>query len=85
MCSEIVSGALTVKITSNSMRISSEVKNHNLIDATGSLQEMICPQHDKLLEIYCHTDQQCICMLCFVDEHKNHDTVSIGAERKEKQ
>ncbi|KAL0146459.1 hypothetical protein M9458_058236 [Cirrhinus mrigala] len=60
-------------------------KNHNLMDATGQLQEMICPQHDKKLDIYCRTDQQCICMLCLVDEHKNHDTVSTAAERKEKQ
>ncbi|XP_073692579.1 E3 ubiquitin/ISG15 ligase TRIM25-like [Garra rufa] len=60
-------------------------KKHNLMDATGRLQEMICPQHDKILEIYCRTDQRCICMLCLVDEHKNHDTVSTGAERKEKQ
>ncbi|XP_073702589.1 tripartite motif-containing protein 16-like [Garra rufa] len=60
-------------------------KKHNLMDATGRLQEMICPQHDKMLEIYCRIDQRCICMLCLVDEHKNHDTVSTGAERKEKQ
>ncbi|XP_067237251.1 E3 ubiquitin/ISG15 ligase TRIM25-like isoform X2 [Chanodichthys erythropterus] len=60
-------------------------KRHNLMDATGRLQEMICPQHDKMLEIYCRTDQRCICMLCLVDEHKNHDTVSTAAARTEKQ
>ncbi|KAG1966935.1 E3 ubiquitin/ISG15 ligase TRIM25-like isoform X3 [Pimephales promelas] len=60
-------------------------KGHNLMDATGRLQEMICPRHDKILEIYCRTDQRCICMLCFVDEHRNHDTVSTAAARTEKQ
>ncbi|CAM4325211.1 unnamed protein product [Leuciscus chuanchicus] len=60
-------------------------KGHNLMDATGRLQEMICPQHGKMLEIYCRTDQRCICMLCLVDEHRNHDTVSTAVARTEKQ
>ncbi len=60
-------------------------KRHNLMDATGRLQEMICQKHDKLLEIYCHTDHRCICLLCMVDEHKNHSTVSTAAGRAEKQ
>nr|XP_055059506.1 tripartite motif-containing protein 16-like isoform X2 [Misgurnus anguillicaudatus] len=60
-------------------------KRHNLIDATGRLQQMICPQHEKLLEIYCKTDQLCICYLCMVDEHNEHKTVSAAAERTEKQ
>ncbi|XP_042601430.1 tripartite motif-containing protein 16-like [Cyprinus carpio] len=60
-------------------------KRHDLIDATGRLQEMICHQHEKLLDIYCQTDKQCICMVCMVDEHKNHEIVSTAAERTEKQ
>ncbi|XP_051988916.1 tripartite motif-containing protein 16-like isoform X3 [Xyrauchen texanus] len=60
-------------------------KRHSLMDATGRLQEMICPLHEKMLEIYCRTDQKCICVLCMVDEHKNHDTVSAAAARTEKQ
>ncbi|CAM4569461.1 unnamed protein product [Leuciscus chuanchicus] len=58
---------------------------HNLTDATGRLQEMICQKHDKLLEVFCRTDQKCICLLCVMDEHKNHDTVSVAAQRTEKQ
>ncbi|XP_048019973.1 tripartite motif-containing protein 16-like [Megalobrama amblycephala] len=60
-------------------------KRHKVMDATRRLQEMICPQHEKLMEIYCRTDQNCICYLCTMDEHKNHDTVSAAAERTEKQ
>ncbi|XP_048013614.1 tripartite motif-containing protein 16-like protein isoform X1 [Megalobrama amblycephala] len=58
---------------------------HNLMDATGRLQDMICPRHDKMREIYCRTDQRCICTLCLVDEHKYHDTVSTAEARTEEQ
>ncbi|XP_065118149.1 tripartite motif-containing protein 16-like [Paramisgurnus dabryanus] len=60
-------------------------KKHKVIDVTGRLQQMICPQHDKLLEIYCKTDQLCICYLCMVGKHKNHDTIPAKEERTEKQ
>ncbi|TRY55195.1 hypothetical protein DNTS_032672 [Danionella cerebrum] len=60
-------------------------KRHKVVEAAGRLQEMICPRHEKLLEIFCRTDQCCVCYLCVVDEHKTHDTVSVGAERAEKQ
>uniref|UniRef100_A0A8C1RMX2 Tripartite motif-containing protein 16-like n=1 Tax=Cyprinus carpio TaxID=7962 RepID=A0A8C1RMX2_CYPCA len=60
-------------------------KPHKVIDATGRLQEMICQKHEKHLEMYCITDQLCICELCTKYEHKNHNTVSAAAQRTEKQ
>ncbi|XP_036374794.1 tripartite motif-containing protein 16-like isoform X3 [Megalops cyprinoides] len=60
-------------------------KSHKLIEATAKLQEQICSRHCKLLEVYCRTDQQCICLLCVMNEHRGHDTVSSAAERNEKQ
>ncbi|XP_059391447.1 tripartite motif-containing protein 16-like [Carassius carassius] len=61
------------------------LKPHKVIEATGRLQEMICQKHEKHLEMYCITDQQCICELCTKYEHKNHNTVSAAAQRTEKQ
>ncbi|XP_056302149.1 tripartite motif-containing protein 16-like isoform X1 [Danio aesculapii] len=58
---------------------------HKVTEATRRLQEMICPKHEKPLEIFCRTDHCCICSLCMVDQHKRHDTVSAAAERTEQQ
>ncbi|XP_059391448.1 tripartite motif-containing protein 16-like [Carassius carassius] len=60
-------------------------KPHKVIETTGRLQEMICQKHEKHLEMYCITDQQCICELCTKYEHKKHKTVSAVAQRTEKQ
>ncbi|XP_052444580.1 tripartite motif-containing protein 16-like [Carassius gibelio] len=60
-------------------------KPHKVIEATGRLQDMICQKHEKLFEVFCRTDQKCICVLCTIIEHKNHDIVSAADQRTEKQ
>ncbi|XP_047657849.1 tripartite motif-containing protein 65-like isoform X2 [Tachysurus fulvidraco] len=58
---------------------------HTVTEASAKLHEKICPQHGKPLEIFCRTDQKCICYLCTLDEHSNHNIVSAVAERAEKE
>ncbi|XP_053362955.1 E3 ubiquitin-protein ligase TRIM16-like [Clarias gariepinus] len=60
-------------------------KKHKLVEACADLQEKICSQHDKLIDIYCCTDQSFICYLCKMDGHTDHDTVLAKVERTEKE
>ncbi|XP_056137094.1 tripartite motif-containing protein 16 [Lampris incognitus] len=64
---------------------SATFKRHKLVDETGHLDRKICPQHEKGLELFCRSDQMCICVLCTVREHRSHNITSAEEERTEKQ
>lgn len=59
---------------------SSAFQKHKVVTALHNLQEKICAQHDKLIEVFCRTDQKGICYECLGNEHKEHDTVLAEEE-----
>ncbi|XP_074487544.1 E3 ubiquitin-protein ligase TRIM21-like [Sebastes fasciatus] len=58
----------------------SRLKRHQLIDPVENLEGRMCTKHDKPLELFCKTDQTCVCMLCLVLDHKIHDVVPLKEE-----
>uniref|UniRef100_A0A3P9C5K5 Uncharacterized protein n=1 Tax=Maylandia zebra TaxID=106582 RepID=A0A3P9C5K5_9CICH len=51
-----------------------------LIDPEENLEGRMCMKHDKPLELFCKTDQTCICMLCSVIDHRTHEFVPLREE-----
>ncbi|XP_030638821.1 NACHT, LRR and PYD domains-containing protein 3-like [Chanos chanos] len=39
---------------------------------TRDLEQRLCQQHHRALEVFCKTDQTLICKVCAVEEHKDH-------------
>ncbi|XP_026216429.1 E3 ubiquitin-protein ligase TRIM21-like [Anabas testudineus] len=56
------------------------LKKHQLIDPVENLEGRMCMKHDKPLELFCKSDQTCVCMFCSVLDHKTHDVVPLKEE-----
>uniref|UniRef100_A0A8C4SST1 Tripartite motif-containing protein 16-like n=1 Tax=Erpetoichthys calabaricus TaxID=27687 RepID=A0A8C4SST1_ERPCA len=61
------------------------LKHHKLVDPDRNLKEKLCEKHQKSLEIFCKTDDSCICLMCVVTGHNGHKMVELEMEREEKQ
>uniref|UniRef100_A0A8B9J0X1 Tripartite motif-containing protein 65 n=1 Tax=Amazona collaria TaxID=241587 RepID=A0A8B9J0X1_9PSIT len=45
----------------------------------------LCPQHGRLLELYCKDEQRCICCVCTVRQCQRHQRVLFEEERSKRQ
>ncbi|XP_039620830.1 tripartite motif-containing protein 16-like [Polypterus senegalus] len=63
---------------------SAAFKRHKLESPTGNLEEKLCSKHQKVLEMFCRTDEICICSMCAATEHKSHHTKILVEEITER-
>lgn len=57
-------------------------KKHTLIDPRMNMQERVCMKHEKLLELFCNTDETYICQMCTKEDHSDHHAVPIEEESR---
>uniref|UniRef100_A0A3B1K2N1 E3 ubiquitin-protein ligase TRIM39-like n=1 Tax=Astyanax mexicanus TaxID=7994 RepID=A0A3B1K2N1_ASTMX len=60
------------------------LKKHKLMDPVENLQDYICQNHERPLELFCRDDQTCVCRFCTETDHKTHSTVPVEQESGEK-
>ncbi|XP_060886171.1 E3 ubiquitin-protein ligase TRIM39-like [Labrus mixtus] len=60
------------------------LKRHELIDPVENLEDRMCKSHGRPLEMFCKTDQRCVCQFCTESEHKQHVFVPMMEEYKVK-
>ncbi|XP_065150261.1 E3 ubiquitin-protein ligase TRIM39-like [Paramisgurnus dabryanus] len=60
------------------------LKKHKLLDPVENIKDYICEKHERPLELFCRDDQTRVCVFCTDGDHKNHNTVPLEEESKEK-
>ncbi|CAL8288362.1 unnamed protein product [Lota lota] len=56
------------------------LKRHRLVDPMDRLKDRMCKKHDRLLELFCQTEQVCVCLFCTETDHKSHPVVPLKEE-----
>ncbi|XP_076023579.1 E3 ubiquitin-protein ligase TRIM21-like [Genypterus blacodes] len=56
------------------------LRSHQLIHPVDNLEDTMCKKHNETLKLFCRTDQTCVCSLCPVLDHKNHEFVPLEEE-----
>lgn len=58
------------------------LKRHQLISPVEDLEGRICKKHERPLELFCKTDQICVCHFCSDSDHKLHHIIPLEEEHE---
>ncbi|XP_059930054.1 E3 ubiquitin-protein ligase TRIM39-like isoform X1 [Gadus macrocephalus] len=61
-------------------QVVARLQKHRLVEPMDRLEDLMCKKHDRLLELFCQTEQVCVCLLCTVTDHKSHPVVPLKEE-----
>ncbi|KAM4619181.1 E3 ubiquitin-protein ligase TRIM39-like [Polymixia lowei] len=64
--------------------ILASLKRHKLIDPVKNIEDRVCQEHERPLEMFCKNDKICVCQFCLLTDHKTHPVVPIEEECKER-
>ena len=56
------------------------LKKHRLVEPMDRLEDRLCKKHNQLLELFCQTDQVCVCQFCTDGDHRSHPVVPLKQE-----
>ncbi|XP_056443440.1 E3 ubiquitin-protein ligase TRIM39-like [Gadus chalcogrammus] len=56
------------------------LKKHRLVEPMDRLEDRMCKKHNRLLELFCKTEQVCVCQFCTETDHKFHPFVPLKEE-----
>ncbi|XP_056443445.1 tripartite motif-containing protein 16-like isoform X2 [Gadus chalcogrammus] len=56
------------------------LKKHRLVKPVVCLEDRMCRKHNQLLELFCKTDQVCVCQFCTEGDHRSHSVVPLKEE-----
>ncbi|XP_076155939.1 E3 ubiquitin-protein ligase TRIM21-like [Alosa pseudoharengus] len=60
------------------------LQRHVLSEPLQDLEGRVCQKHRRPLELFCRDDHTCVCQFCTEGEHKNHSTVPLEEEGKDR-
>lgn len=59
-------------------------KKPDLLPTGAKTQDKVCKKHKKPLDLFCTTDQMCVCKVCVKKEHRAHQSVPVEQEGRGK-
>ncbi|XP_059929647.1 E3 ubiquitin-protein ligase TRIM39-like [Gadus macrocephalus] len=61
-------------------QVVARLQKHRLVEPMDRLEDMMCKKHERLLELFCQTEQVCVCLFCTEADHKSHPVVPLKEE-----